>query len=160
MLKSFKYAFSGIISAVKYERNFRFHIVLTIYALWLSRFYDFTKIEYSILFIAISFVLVSELFNTSIEETVDLVSPLYNEKAKRSKDVAAGAVLISALCAIAVGIMLFLNSRVIIKIYKYFASSIVKLFILVISVVLSIFFIFFLFKTKKSNCHSINREKQ
>lgn len=160
MLKSFKYAFSGIISAVKYERNFRFHIVLATYALWLSKFYDFTKIEYSILFIVIAFVLVSELFNTSIEETVDLVSPLYNEKAKRSKDVAAGAVLISALCAIAVGIMLFLNSRVIIKIYKYFASSFVKLFILVISVVLSIFFIFFLFKTKKSNCHSINREKQ
>ena len=49
-----------------------------------------------------------ELINTAIETTVDIAMPEKNEKAKLAKDVAAGAVLMSAIMAIVVGLIIFL----------------------------------------------------
>lgn len=158
--KSFKYAFCGIISAIKNECNIRFHIIASIYVLWFSRFYDFTIVEYAILFIVIAMVIVSELFNTAIEEVVDLASPSYHEKAKKSKDTAAGAVLFSVICAVVVGVLFFGNSHVLFEIFNYYRLRLVKFFILIISIIVSIFFIFFLFKPKETNCLSNNKEKQ
>ena len=150
-LKGFKYAFCGIIDAIKSERNIRFHIVAAIYVLWFSKFYSFSKVEYSVLFIVIAMVIASEIFNTSIENLVDLASPSYNMKAKKSKDTAAGAVLLTAICAVAVGVLFFGKLDTLFEIYNYFRFSIVRLTMLIISIVLSIFFIFLLFKPKKAS---------
>lgn len=158
-LKSFKYAFCGIVSAIRNERNIRFHIVAAIYALWFSKFYNFTKVEYAVLFIIIAMVIVSELFNTAIEGTVDLASQSYHEKAQISKDVAAGAVLFSAFCAVAVGVLLFGDTDVLFEIYNYFRLSLVNSIVFITTIVISIFFILFLFKPKKISCMNNNKEK-
>jgi diacylglycerol kinase len=48
------------------------------------------------------------MLNTAIEFLTDIVSPDYNLKAKKVKDVAAGAVLISAIAAVVIGAVVFL----------------------------------------------------
>lgn len=59
-------------------------------------------------FLAIALVMVTELFNTAIEATVDLAMPEHHPLAKRAKDVSAGAVLVAAICAVVVGGIVFL----------------------------------------------------
>ena len=106
--KSFSFAFSGLKEAFKNEPNFRIHLLLAIIVLVLGITLNISAIEYTILVITISFVLISELINTTLEALVDLVSPEIQEKAKVAKDVSAGAVLISAITAILVGLSIFL----------------------------------------------------
>lgn len=53
-------------------------------------------------------VIGAELFNTAIEITVDIAMPNKNEKAKKAKDVSAGAVLSIVVAAVIIGLMIFL----------------------------------------------------
>ena len=66
------------------------------------------NVEWCMLIIAIGFVMITEMINTSIEFLTDKVSPDYHPLAKKVKDVAAGAVLIAALSAVAIGAIVFL----------------------------------------------------
>ena len=63
-----------------------------------------SAVEFAIIFVAISSVFIAELFNTAIELCVDMASPDYNALAKIAKDVAAGAVLLSAMLSVVIGI--------------------------------------------------------
>jgi len=63
--------------------------------------------EWCALVLAMVLVLTAEALNTSIESTIDLVSPEFHELAGRAKDVAAGAVLIAALGSVTVGLLVF-----------------------------------------------------
>lgn len=140
----------GILSAVASERHMRVHIVAAVYVLWFSRFYSFTKSEYAIILMVIALVISAEMFNTSLENVVDLASPSYHEKAKKAKDTAAGAVLVSAVFAAIIGIVFFLDINVLTDIFNYFKSSIIKIVLLILSIVFSIIFIFTLFKQKNN----------
>ena len=71
-------------------------------------FFQVNAIEWAILIFAIVIVLVSEALNTAIEFLCDLVSPNQHSLIKKSKDVAAGAVLISAIGAAIIGLIIFL----------------------------------------------------
>ncbi len=106
-IQSFNYAVAGILSAFRHEFNFRFHIASALVALVLSLFFDFTRLEFLALSFTISLVFIAEMINTAIEKTVDLLSPEYAEAAGVAKDVAAGAVLISAVNAIIVFVLLY-----------------------------------------------------
>jgi diacylglycerol kinase (ATP) len=66
-----------------------------------------TKLELAVLLLAITFVLVAELVNTAVEAAVDVSSTSFDPMAKIAKDIAAGAVLVSALNAVAVGYLVF-----------------------------------------------------
>ena len=158
IINSFKNAFVGVLSAVKSERHMRVHIVAAVYVLWVSKFYSFTKTEYGVILAVIALVISSEMFNTALEDTVDLASPSYHKKAKKAKDTAAGAVLISAVIAAVIGILFFIDMNVLSDIYYYFKSSLIKLILLFVSIVFSILFIFVLFKPK--NVKTENKEKR
>lgn len=158
IINSFKNAFVGILSAVKSERHMRVHIVSAAYVLWLSSFYSFNKTEYGVILAVIALVISSEMFNTAIENAVDLASPSYNEKAKKAKDTAAGAVLISAIIAAIIGIMFFIDINVLTDIFNYFKSSLIRVILLFVSILFSILFIFVLFKPK--NITTENKEKR
>ena len=106
---SFKFAIRGIIFVIGHERNMRIHITAALYVAFFSAFYDFTKSETAVLIITCALVMIFEAINTSIEVIVDKVSPKYSPLAKVAKDVAAGAVLLSAVMAVAVGIVLFFD---------------------------------------------------
>ena len=109
LINSFKCAFKGISFVMRHERNMRIHMVVVMYVAFFSAFYDFTKIETALLIITCALVMIFEILNTSIEVIVDKVSPKYSPLAKVAKDAAAGAVLLSAIMAVAVGAVLFFD---------------------------------------------------
>lgn len=77
-----------------------------------TEYYDFTRYDYALLFMAIFFVLGAELVNTALEHTVDLCTNEYNEKAKRAKDASAGFVLVSAIYALFTAVILFWKPKI------------------------------------------------
>lgn len=109
---SFKYATIGVIHTLKRERNILIQFFFAIFALLLGIILKISKIEWAIIIFTIMFVIFAEMMNTAIENTVDLFTEEYNEKAKIAKDVAAGAVLISAINAICMGLIIYLDKIV------------------------------------------------
>ena len=107
LINSFKYAIEGIISSFKTERNMKIHVFAMIVVIALGFFFKLDKVEWCFVIIAIASVISAELFNTAIETVVDMVSPEKNPKAKLAKDIAAGAVLVVAICAAIIGFIVF-----------------------------------------------------
>ena len=108
LLKSFKYALEGITTTLIKEQNFQIHTIGTITVVSSNIFFKITTIEWCIILICIALVLSLELINTSIEYLVDLVSPSYHLLAKRTKDAAAGAVLIAAIICSIIAVIIYL----------------------------------------------------
>ncbi len=149
LLKAFIYAFRGIFTAIKTQRNFRIHTVATIYVFSASLFYNFSKIDYVVLILICALIMSLELINTALESVVDICSPEYSKLAKTAKDCAAGAVLISAIGAIIIGICLFGDMNIIKSIFAYYSSHIPALIFLLISIIIAVIFIVYPFdKTK------------
>lgn len=107
IVKAFNAAIEGIIYTFKKERNMKIHYFVALAILMSSLFFDFSKIEMILLLFTISLVVISEMFNTAIEKTVDMITDEFHPLAKIAKDVAAGGVLIASLNAVVVGYILF-----------------------------------------------------
>tara|TARA_B100000131_G_scaffold136541_1_gene133160 strand:- start:7663 stop:8082 length:420 start_codon:yes stop_codon:yes gene_type:complete len=106
---SFKYAINGLIYCAKSERNFKIQLLSAFLILLISSLFEFSNIEYIILFSTIFLVLILELINTSIESLVDLlIDKKFNKLARISKDTAATAVFLGSLNSIIVALYLFL----------------------------------------------------
>jgi len=103
---SFNHAYRGLIYAVRTQRNMRFHVVASAVVLVLSLLVGVSKLEMAILVLVIMAVFVTEMFNTALEFTVDLVTSEYHPLAKLAKDVSAGAVLVASVGAVAVGYLI------------------------------------------------------
>ena len=112
MRDSFDVAIRGIVEVLQTQRNMKFHFLAAIIIIITSLFLDLTKIELIALIFAIAFVLVTELINTVIESVVNLLSPEFNDIARRAKDISAGAVLLSAINAVVIGYLLFFTKLV------------------------------------------------
>lgn len=107
--KSFRYAIRGIGKVIKYENNAKVHLMATIAVLVAGFYLRISVRDWCLLVFAIAIVWITEVINTAIEKLVDLVSPGQNEKAGTIKDISAGAVLIASICALIVGVLIFLN---------------------------------------------------
>jgi len=119
LFKSLTYAYRGIALALKSQRNFRFDFIFGIFIFIMAFFLRFSYIEFAVLILTINAVLFAELMNTVIEFVIDAYyGNRYSIIAKMSKDIAAGAVLLTAISSIIVGLMLFLPK--IIKLYFIF----------------------------------------
>lgn len=99
-LMSFKYAIAGILKTIKDERNIKIHILAVIVVIIMGAIYKISPLEWIVCIILFGLVISSEIINTSIEHTVDLITKEENELAKLAKDAAAGAVLVNALVSI------------------------------------------------------------
>ncbi len=109
LFSSFRYAWAGIIYAIRTQRNFRIHLAIALVAFSLGVVLQIKAIEAAVVAITVSAVLVMELMNTALESVVDLtVGQTYHELAKIAKDCAAGAVLISAIAALLVAGFVYL----------------------------------------------------
>ena len=107
IVNSFKYAIRGIITGFKEERNMKIHILAVVIVVILGIVLKISKTEWIICLILFGAVISAELFNTAIETVVDIAMPEINEKARRAKDVSAGAVLIQAIISAIIGIIIF-----------------------------------------------------
>ena len=108
LINSFKYAFKGIGSAVRGERNMKIHFTMMILVILAGIFFNIAIWEWITCFILFGLVIGMECVNTAIEIVVDMVSPKYNQAAGRAKDIAAGGVLACAIGAAVAGLFIFL----------------------------------------------------
>jgi diacylglycerol kinase (ATP) len=110
--KNFLAALGNSLNGIKYtlksEKNIKIQLIFAIIAIALGIFFELNYIEFAILVITISFVLFAELVNTAIETMFDLYSEEYNEKIKIGKDIASGAVLVTAINSLVIACILFL----------------------------------------------------
>ena len=104
--RSFNHAYRGLIYAVRTQRNMRFHVVASAVVLVLSLLVGVSRLELALLVLVIAAVFVTEMLNTALEFTVDLVTQEYHPLAKLAKDVSAGAVLVTSIAALAVGYLI------------------------------------------------------
>lgn len=105
--KSFANAGRGISLVLSTQRNAKLHFVATILVLGAGLLFQVTSLEWMILVFAMGWVWSAEAFNTALEFLADAVSQEPHPLIGQAKDMAAGAVLISALAAAIVGILLF-----------------------------------------------------
>ena len=106
-VKSFHYAFLGIIHAMLNEPNFRVQLLIAIISLILGIHFKISNIEWGLLTLSMGSLLSAELVNTVVEEFLDHLIKEYHEEAKIIKDVAAGFVLITAITALIIFILIF-----------------------------------------------------
>jgi diacylglycerol kinase (ATP) len=100
---SFNCAIEGILWAVGTQRHMRYHLLVALVLLLVALFFHVNALEFILLVFGAVLVFFAELVNTALEVVVDMVSPEYHPMARRAKDVAAGAVLMSCVGAAVLG---------------------------------------------------------
>lgn len=108
LLKSFRYAFEGIYSAIKTETNWKIGILEAILVIVAGFTLHISKSDWIIVIILIGLVLSAELGNSAIEAIVDSFTPDQHPGAKLAKDFSAGSVVIVIMTAAIVGFLVFL----------------------------------------------------
>ena len=108
VLKSFKYAFSGIGYVLKTSRNFKIQLIFAFTSLIIGFFLQISLSNYVILIATIMSVLILEILNTSMESIIDLVvKKEFSSLAKISKDTSAGAVLLASINSVIIAVYIF-----------------------------------------------------
>lgn len=108
LIKSFKYALTGLKKVFWEEQNFRVHLIITVIVLFLAAYLQIAVWQFIILILIIALVLILEIINTIFERLIDLLKPRIHQYVKDIKDMTAAIVFIGALAAIIVGILIFL----------------------------------------------------
>ena len=106
-VRSFKYAFRGLRVMIVSQHNAWIHAVATILVVAVSFYFHLTRAEWCWIILAIISVWSAEAFNTAFEFLTDVASPEFHPLAEKAKDVAAGAVLITAIGSVLIGIVVF-----------------------------------------------------
>jgi diacylglycerol kinase (ATP) len=107
LLESFNYAIEGVLHVLRTQRNMRIHFAIAIVVLVAAAAVGVSKLELIALLLAIAFVLIAEMINSAIEGAIDVATTSFDPMAKLAKDIAAGAVLIAAVNAVAIGYLVF-----------------------------------------------------
>lgn len=154
LFKGFFYAFRGIFSTVKTERNMRIHLTCIAYMLGFLVFGDWfvlSRADWCAILVACALVLSGEVINTAIENTIDMFTKDFNEYAKKAKDAASGAVLINAIFAVVIGLVVLLQPEAFKAMYEYFKANVLMFALLVLSIIPATLFIFLGFPGRDSN---------
>lgn len=106
-IRSFRYAARGIGLMVKSQHNCWVHCAASILVLFAGLGFEVSAQEWCLLVIAIVCVMTAEALNTAFELLCDVASPDFHPVVEKSKDVAAGAVLLSAIGSVVIGILVF-----------------------------------------------------
>lgn len=108
LLRSFRYAWSGLWFALKNEQSFRAQLFLAVVAFILMLILPLVPWERIVILVVIFLVLSLELINTTAEKIIDLFRPEITQHAKMIKDLMAAAVLVASLGALIIGCLIFL----------------------------------------------------
>lgn len=107
-LRSFKYAANGLKVLVTKEHNARIHVIAATLAIFGAIALKSDVTEWIAVLIVIALVFITEILNSAVERLCDYVKPEYSQTIKEIKDLAAGAVLISAMLAVIIGTLVFI----------------------------------------------------
>lgn len=108
LVRSFSFAGQGVWHVVRTQRNMRVHLLAASAAVAAGLVLRISAVDWACVLAAIGLVLTAEALNTVVEALVDLCTGEFHPLAKIAKDAAAGAVLISSVTALGVGIAVFL----------------------------------------------------
>ena len=106
-LRSIRIAIDGLRQVIITQQNARIHAAATLVVFLLGILLDLSGLEWSLLLLVVGFVWAAEIFNTAIEDLVDLISAENSPTAKKIKDISAGAVLVSVFVSVLVGLLIF-----------------------------------------------------
>ena len=151
-LDAWKNAINGIMYATTTQRNIKIQLIIAVFVVIISLFFDLSRAEFLCFLFTIILILFAEMCNTAIETVVDLYVDVYHPKAKIAKDVAAGGVVITAINALIVGYFLFFDkiSNIGINFIKNIAESPIHLaFSTIIIVVIAILALIAIARTNK-----------
>ena len=107
-IRSGTHALHGIIEMLKSQHNAWIHLMASICVTVAGALLGVSTTQWCLLVLVITTVWVAEGLNTAFEFLCDVASPEFHPLVKKSKDVAAGAVLLSAVGAVAVGLIIFI----------------------------------------------------
>ena len=138
----FLYAWTGIRTALLQERNIRFHLCAAAYALAVGCLAELDAMGFALLFLCIFGVLGMEMMNSAVERAVDKPDTTHWWSAGAAKDMAAGAVLLTAAGAVAVAVCLFGNAAALARIWAGVTHSPITVMLWLVSFGLSYIFIF------------------
>lgn len=108
IVQSIAYACKGIKICFASETNFKIHVVAAVVVIFFAVVCNITAVQWMLLLFAIVLVMVMEMINTAIEKLCDLVQPEFHPVIKKVKDIAAGAVLVTAIVSVIIGAVIFL----------------------------------------------------
>lgn len=108
LIRSFRCAFSGILYALRTQRNLRIHALATIVVISAGWVANLATWEWCAVLGCISLVWTAELINSAIELLCDRITREQDETIRRIKDISAGAVLVAAIISILVALLVFL----------------------------------------------------
>lgn len=108
LINSFKYAFSGIVTAFKSEKNMKIHFTMMMLVIIFGILLKISLNEWLVCIMLFCMVIGSEIINTAVENVVNLAMPTKNEVAKNAKDISAGAVLVFAIGSAIIGLIIFI----------------------------------------------------
>ncbi len=145
-LKSFVYAFKGVAYGILSERNMRVHFCCLAYMAFFLLRYDFftvSRTQAAVLALAAALVIATEYINTAVERAVDTAAKgEISDSARIAKDTAAGAVLIAALFAVAVGFIILYQPEAFRALFTYYAANPLSLVLFVLSFIVALLFMF------------------
>ena len=104
----FKYAFLGLWDGICKDKSIQIQWFFAIIVICVSFFFPLTKVEWIVVLLLCTGVLVLEYFNSALESIVDLASPQYHDLAKKCKDYAAASVLLMSIVAVIIALMIYL----------------------------------------------------
>ncbi len=105
-VESFRYAFAGIWYTLRTQRNAQIHLSIAILIFMVGTQLNLSMVDWAILALTTGFVLAAEMLNTVAESAMDYATTEFHPQVKVVKDVAAGAVLVSAVTAVIVGLLI------------------------------------------------------
>jgi len=121
-MKSFKYAFRGIIDTVKAERNMRVHLCFAFYVIVAGLVTNISTAQWAAVLVCIGLVTALECLNTALESLCDTFHPWKSEEIRKAKDASAGAVLCAAIASAAVGGTIFFRAEKVNKALEFFIN--------------------------------------
>lgn len=134
---SFSDAMRGLWVCIKNERNMRIHTCAAAYVLFFAPFLGVSRGEYAVLLVIIAVMITSEAFNTAIENLCDFACLKQNRFIGTTKDISAGAVFISALFAVCIGVVLLWRPQELVALLESITTSPVYLPLFLLSVACS-----------------------
>jgi diacylglycerol kinase len=107
LIKSFTYAWRGLIKIAKEEQNIKIHLITALGVILAGSLFGIERIEWCLLVIVMGFVILMETINSAVERITDVLRPRINDYVKEIKDITAAAVMLSAIFAVIVGLIIF-----------------------------------------------------
>lgn len=154
MRRSFQYAFKGVASCIRTERNLRIHLAVTFYVLIASLVTRLSAVEWSLVLLCVGAVLGAELFNTAVERLCDALHPGRSPVIGTVKDLAAAGVLVFAVMSAAVGGSIFFGGEKISRIIAFAEEHTALSVLIVATLPLAVFLVF----RRYENDHKISHD--